>query len=354
MEVTRTLGNIKYQKEKHAKLRKLLSTAALSAALISWYTTANGLNKYVFSHLWQAYVISAALQGALFTLSIKGIEIIMQLKGVWKKGAFCVPWILLLASSSIFRYIYISGDVYPDTLLREDAQRILSTYCLEENYELSAHADDLLSGNEGGQGIEADMLDYVKVLAITENGVSFSESDRVQLEAVRKMLLSYAYTYPEADAETYIYGCVDTTILVNNIDVILTGKYTDNDITTIETEINNVTKSITRKKYLNQETVAKRQELLSEYQTRLNGFRETVSDAYKDLIAKAEDVQDEISALEQQHNKLNLEQEQIDKIYTVIIDINGSMEYALYNQVLELRSQMNAEDINTKNCREHI
>lgn len=40
------------KKDRYAKLRKMLSTAALSVALISWYTTANGLHQYVFRSIW--------------------------------------------------------------------------------------------------------------------------------------------------------------------------------------------------------------------------------------------------------------------------------------------------------------
>lgn len=64
----------------NAAVRRLLASSALSAAIISWIATAQGLHTYVFSYYWQAAIISAAIQGTLFAFSIKAIPLMKKLK----------------------------------------------------------------------------------------------------------------------------------------------------------------------------------------------------------------------------------------------------------------------------------
>lgn len=339
------------QKRKKEKLRKMLSTAALSVAVISWYTTASGLNLYVFTHLWQAYVISAALQGALFSLSLQGFDILIGLKKAWKKILFAVVWICLLATSSIFSYIYISGDVYSDKLLREDAQKIFDTYCLEKNYELFSLSNELLNGTDDKGGIEAEMLEYVKTLAITENGIELSQNNNKQIQDMKDSLMSYSYS------ETNVRGneksnYANTIYIINYIDVVLTGKYIENDIESLKKEIQNAKETITYIEARINSNIELKQETASHYQNRLGTFIESVSDSYKDLRRKLDEILDEIDSLQDNLVNLNMEKELIDKVDTMINNIVGSMESDLYRQVLQIRSEMNAEEINTESMQQ--
>ena len=161
--------------DRTAKLRAVLKTSALSTALISWYTTANGLHEYVFGNIWMAYVVSAALQGALFALSIRGIGLLLGFKSNWKRAGLGLVWTCLLLASSTFSYVYISRDVYTDQLLLEDAHRVFREECLTENYRLRSSADQLLISSESGESILEAMDEYVSSLAILENGVNLTE-----------------------------------------------------------------------------------------------------------------------------------------------------------------------------------
>lgn len=337
--------------QKRKKLRKMLSTAALSVAVISWYTTANGLNLYVFSHLWQAYVISAALQGVLFSLSLQGLDIIIGLKKAWKRILFVVAWMCLLATSSIFSYIYISGDVYSDKLLREDAQKIFDTYCLEKNYELFSLSNELLNGMDGKGGIEAEMLEYVKTLAITENGIELSQNNKKQIQDMKDSLMSYSYNGTNV-RENEKSNYANTVYIINYIDVVLTGKYTENDIESLKKEVQNVKETITYIEDRINGNIELKQETASYYQSRLETFIESTSDAYKDLRGKLDEILDEIDSLQDNLANLNMEKELIDKVDTMINNIVGSMESDLYRQVVQIRSEMNAEEINTKSVQQ--
>lgn len=46
-------------------IRKLLVTCSLALAMVSFYATAQGLHEYVFTQMWQALLVSAAIQLSL-------------------------------------------------------------------------------------------------------------------------------------------------------------------------------------------------------------------------------------------------------------------------------------------------
>lgn len=111
-------------------VRRLLASSALATAIISWIATAQGLRIYVFSYYWQAAIISAAIQGTLFAFSIKAIPLMKRLR-IIGKIAMWILWFCILLSSSIFSYVYISKNVYSDSLLHDDSNRIMFTQYLE-------------------------------------------------------------------------------------------------------------------------------------------------------------------------------------------------------------------------------
>lgn len=218
--------------DQNQKLKSILSTSALSVALISWGTTANGLYVYVFDYFWQAYIMSAALQGVLFALSIKGIDLFFQFKKVYEKGLLIVIWILLLGASSTFSYVYISRTVYSDKELEDDAKRVLNAYCLKENYELNSEIKALL---EDSNGVRNSMDQYIQLLANIENGVEISDRNKEQLNKLLNKLNN------DFVGKKY---CPNTTILVLDINTILSGKYSENDIETLNNEIQNMLNAI--------------------------------------------------------------------------------------------------------------
>lgn len=340
----------KTTQDKYIKLRKILSTAALSVALISWYTTANGLHQYVFDNLWQAYVISAALQGALFALSIKGVEIFLDFKA-GKKLLLGITWACLLVSSSIFSYVYISRDVYSDKLLCEDAHRIFSTYCLTKNYELDAAADELLHGSEDSndKGIVDSMVVYAGQLAVLGNGVDLSEGGNDEkLETLKASLIKYRNVNDSENTNEY----VDTSFLITQIEHLLTGKYTSQDIVDTRNEIQHLDNSLNGKiEEKENEEAGKRQDT-DKYQSRLESYTNTEIQAFGDLTEKNDEVLDDIDNINSLIEKLKMEQDDIRRASSILDSIENSMGSALYNQVLQLRSALNAEKVQVGDVRQ--
>ena len=353
-----TSGEQKKKLDEKARIRKMLSTAALSVALISWYTTANGLHQYVFRTIWQAYIVSAALQGALFTLSIRGIKLFLQLKKRDEKGiisafktlikriAFVCVWFCLLCASSIFSYVYISHDVYSDKLLMEDAHRILQIFCLTENYKLDAAANELLNGTGNYDGLAASMDSYISKLAILENGIDLSESDNdKELQALRSSLLPYSSTL---GGTKYFSDCIDTTHLISSLDIIQTGHYTEQNIASVEGHEKNIREAIGHKKSTKEKDREGKIEERKSCQRRLETFSNTNNPTYLGLLDTLEELRKDIDTLDVTISHLDEELSCINNVSTVIDSIKNSMASSLYGDVREIRSVMNTMKLNAE------
>lgn len=323
--------------DQNQKLKSILSTSALSVALISWGTTANGLYVYVFDYFWQAYIMSAALQGVLFALSIKGIDLFFQFKKIYEKGLLIVIWILLLGASSTFSYVYISRTVYSDKELEDDAKRVLNAYCLKENYELNSEIRALL---EDSNGVRNSMDQYIQLLANIENGVEISDRNKEQLNKLLNKLNN------DFVGKKY---CPNTTILVLDINTILSGKYGENDIETLNNEIQNMLNAIANSERMIHSELNDKRKNVDKYQNRLKDFKSTANENYKDLKIELETSQEAIQSLENEERVLIEQKTCINQLKTLIRGLEGSIESDLYRSVLALYSEMNKEEINADN-----
>ncbi len=332
------------KKDRYAKLRKMLSTAALSVALISWYTTANGLHQYVFRSIWQAYIVSAALQGALFALSIKGIKIVKSFDKKIKGLFFGLAWLCLLVASSIFSYVFISKDVYSDRLLKEDSHRILNKLCLTENYKLNSEADNLLNGSPDNNGIVSDMNNYIEKLAVLGNGFDIKEgSNDKKLKGTNELLKKYAYSYTgNSAAKKY----VDTSGLVKYINDILNGKFTKQDIENIKAEVDRIIKAIEIAKVRVEEERETKKEERDSYNNRLLEFHNTTSSAYKKLRNELKRVINEIKKCDKLISDLDIELNIVKQVPNILESVQKSIGAILYDNVIDIRVEMDAENIN--------
>lgn len=87
-------------------IRKLLVTCSLALAMVSFYATAQGLHEYVFTQMWQALLVSAAIQTALFILNLKLIYFFTL-----NPRIVLILWATMLVSSSLFSFVFISNQM---------------------------------------------------------------------------------------------------------------------------------------------------------------------------------------------------------------------------------------------------
>lgn len=115
----------------------LLQTAVIFLAVVSFFTTANGMKEYIFRENGViAYTASAAIQGILLALSM---NLPGYLRGIWTKEwnvavrYFMVFMALLLTGvavfcSSWFSYIYIAEVIHKDSWETDSELLVQQTY----------------------------------------------------------------------------------------------------------------------------------------------------------------------------------------------------------------------------------
>lgn len=115
----------------------LLRVGVIFLAIVSFFTTANGMKEYIFTnHGGIAYAASAAIQSILLALSM---NLPGYLRGIWEKKwrgvirvGLCVISILLsfvtMFISSWFSYVYIADIVHQDSWGAESELLVQQTY----------------------------------------------------------------------------------------------------------------------------------------------------------------------------------------------------------------------------------
>lgn len=247
-------------------MRKLFASAALGTAVISWMATAIGLNHYVFHTLWQAFMLSGAIQGPLFALSTRGLDLLYR-KGFPAFGKILVLfiWITLLLSSSIFSYISIALTAYSESALRVDAERLLNNYCLAQNYQL------LDSCNLALDVYSESIQDYIQYLVTAEGGVGFDKRDITSLESYLSVMENEQTNNQHDD----IVELVNTNVIRERLNRFLSGNFNDQDINAVYNLIDGKTADITQK--INELQIAG-----SNHQTNIEKYNQRMSQ-YKNL-----------------------------------------------------------------------
>lgn len=125
-------------KEKEAQNYRTI-VAILS--IVSFYTTFEGLKVFVFSnqYTWQAVLISVAVQGLLFLISISGFR---NHKSKFNIAYFSKIslYIILLSISSFFSFVFISNSIY-DNILDENLSNTIEAKYYEYSFEYSDFID---------------------------------------------------------------------------------------------------------------------------------------------------------------------------------------------------------------------
>lgn len=309
----------------NAAVRRLLASSALSTAIVSWIATAQGLHMYVFSYYWQAAIISAAIQGTLFSFSIKAIPLMKRLK-TRGKIAMLILWICILFSSSIFSYVYIAKTVYSNELLKKDSNRIMATQCIEIYFLL----DEIIDWKTGE--LEDGMTDYIKLLATDDGGIELTDIDKQDLEIIK------------ADLKNTVS---DNFILL--LDKIQSGFYTDNDIQTLNDMLDNEKNSNNVEIEDIKEEIKRKGDDNLQKEERLKSFRDTDSPEYKNLNEESKNLQEEIDNLDERLSDLRQYSKKLENCQSKITHINNGLERELYNTTLNLRKYLNQDEIDAEN-----
>lgn len=174
-----------------------LALAAVGLAIVSFATTSQGLQDFVFDKGWQAILISSAVQITLFVLNLKLMHYIKK-----NKWVTLVLWIAALCGSICFSYVYISNSIYKDPIYYADANRILKEETVAIAFEVEDSITDSITYSK-------DIIDsYCSSLM----NINFDENNGDAYEVLRNYadMLKQNNLYKEGE-ETFIQavGLVD-------------------------------------------------------------------------------------------------------------------------------------------------
>lgn len=321
-----------------ASMRKLFASAALGTAVISWLATAISLNHYVFHTLWQAFVLSGAIQGPLFALSTRGLDLLYQ-KDFLKLGKILVLliWVTLLLSSSIFSYVSIALVAYSEAALRVDAERLLNNYCLAQNYQLLDTCNSALDVYSGS------IQDYIQYLVTAEGGVGFDNGDIASLESYISVMENEQTNNQHDD----IVELVNTNVIRERLNWFLIGNFNELDVSAIFSLIEEKKTDISEKIKELEFAGSNHQINIEAYNQRLSQFTNLNNRYYLGL---KKNLEDEIEAEKADHdmevNLKKIRQALSDSRSYVEIMCSGT-ENQLHTRSNELVIAMNEETLDT-------
>lgn len=312
-------------------VRRLLASSALATAIISWIATAQGLRIYVFSYYWQAAIISAAIQGTLFAFSIKAIPLMKRLR-IIGKIAMWILWFCILLSSSIFSYVYISKNVYSDSLLHDDSNRIMFTQYLE----IYSLLDDIIDMKK--EDLETKITEYIELLVKDDGTVETEESDQEKTDKSNQ---------EESDKMQKFFKENVTENTNELLEQIKSGSYSENDVNALKelldsekTDKNNQIKD-------KQNEIAAKENNIRDIESRLKTFSNVNSSSYHDLVLQLNLIQSQKDELLESLSSLRSLVKMLNDYEIEIEYIEGGLDRKLYNETLDLRKYLNQDKINT-------
>lgn len=152
----------------------LFRIAAVLLAVVSWWSTAQGMADYVFETGWQAKLASLAIQSILLGMSF---YILFLLKHFERKrgkvGMVCLTIVVLLCSSW-FSYVYIAGKAY-DQAWDTDSQILVQSTYRAELYSASDYAEIYEKNLRDSLTEQVSRL-YLQAKQLESTGVQISET----------------------------------------------------------------------------------------------------------------------------------------------------------------------------------
>lgn len=122
----------------NGKHTQLLQLAIVCLAVVSFFTTAQGMSRYIFSNAAIAYADSAAIQGILLALSMNLPGYLKRIRKAQKLPIFALFFLIILIltfltmfCSSWFSYVYIADVVHKESWGTDSELLVQQTYRTE-------------------------------------------------------------------------------------------------------------------------------------------------------------------------------------------------------------------------------
>lgn len=167
----------------------IMRIATVLLAIVSWWSTAQGMKQFVFDQEWQANLASLAIQGILLSLNFYLPQILKKFTKIrWKVG-FLIFTTVVLSCSSIFSYIFIAnyaytnaGDTNNINAWDVDSQLLVQSTYREELYDASDYAEGYM---ESLQTTLSSQISELYTMADTLESDGVQATDNLDLEEDR-------------------------------------------------------------------------------------------------------------------------------------------------------------------------
>ncbi len=318
-------------------VRKNLSVAATGLALVSWYTTANGLHDFVFNNWWQAAIISGAIQITLFVLNLKLAAYISK-----NKWGVLPLWAICLFASSTFSYVYISSAIYKDSLYYSDADRIMQ----ENISELTLQVDEHIENNV------AYYKNYAEIYCSAFVDIKF-EGDNSTSD-INKLLDAYIKTLE--NSKLYVDNDTTATWAVQTLRAVINDNnavYTDEEISSLLITFESVKSSFDYLHTITKEDHDHKKDMWDKNSERLKQYSDFQDAEFKALQEQNNELKKDIEILSEKLTNINniiLDPETYTKnLYTQSNNAINKIESVRKNLLLEMNKDK-PDETTIKNC----
>lgn len=295
--------NNKKNNNKKNKMAQNYKTITAVLAIVSFYTTFEGLKSFVFQdeYTWQAVFISIAVQCLLYMISMRGIRLkdFKKSKYIYSFSKLFL-YIILLGISSFFSFVFMSNTIYDGILEKNMVNTIESNY-YEYNIEYSQYIEKTLPSVKENLINDVSQLITYMSLNVKKKEIDYSEIESTD--------------YTEIFIE---YGI--------NIENIKNGTNT----TSIEDIINNLNKGVA---FLESENSNINDSIRTK---RRNGNTDGIEELENTIIDNNEKIS-KIHTIILFFNNIKLENNQVHKY---LLDILSEIENENYNSA-DIQNNMN-------------
>ena len=337
------------QVKRNTKNSQLIQVAVICLATVSLFTTAQGMNKYIFENSAISYAASAAIQGILLAMSM-GLPMYLSniSKNEWKIwGKILVSFLILLLTvvvmfcSSWFSYIYIAEVVHFDSWQTDSELLVQQTY-RTELYDAKDYAHAYRSYLENALG--------EKIIELEELAEGLAENEQINEQQMDWEQERKRYNETDTLVAIYMLPVVDT--MENAMKKNPSQNLREQAARLIEDTKANVN---SRKEIVSRD-LENSSEKINNYDENITSLRRQINNATAgtDTAGLEEALNNTIGLLQSETTKrssFETESGQLDsaistlQIYETYLGLNNSTSsIAIKSQLLEMQTEFFAED----------
>lgn len=332
------------------KNSQLIQVAVVCLAATSFFTTAQGMNNYIFKNALLSYGTSAAIQAILLAMSMalpQYLDAIQQknwnrIKRTILQVVVVLLTLVVMFCSSWFSYIYIAEVVHLKSWNTESELLVQQTY-REELYETKdyTYAYRIYLENSLGEKI-LKIQELVQNISSDESLDSLNvdwQEERSRYAEMDSLITSYMLTVVEAMEKAMVQSPGQNLL--------------DQAARTIEEAETN----ITSRKETVQEELAKIENNISQYNNSIADLTRRINNATvgmdtDGLYNSYNNTQQALTSATERRNKVQSEYEQLDEaysqlqLYKSILGLNNSSSaISIRSQLLALQTEFFSENL---------